>query len=186
MTRAAIFSVGAIACSAAAVLLLWAAWRRRAGARLPLAAAIMMGAVAISLWTAALGAEIGIPLALESAALVAFAFILTRIELRPARPLRERLRPAPVRLPGRWPRGVVRAIGAGPISLAAALGIGVLFATEAPLADATRLILAGLLVPSLWAAAMIWTLSSRRPLAPAAGLLGIAVATIGASLAVPR
>jgi hypothetical protein len=180
------FSVAAIVATFAAILLLWTAWRRHGAARMPFLASIAAGVAATSLWILAFGAEVGIPLTLEGAAIVAFLFILSRIEVRQGRTVRDRHAAAPVRTPGRAWRGITRGLAAGPIGLGAAIGIGVLFATTAPLDDSTRLILAGLLVPSLWAIAMIWTLASRRPLAPAAGLLGIAVATIGLSLAAGR
>ena len=179
-----LFSAFAIGASIAAVLLLWVAWRRRHGRRVPLLASLGCWAAALACWIAAFGAEIGIPLALECAALVAFAFILSRVERRAPRTARERIVAAPAPVPGRWWRGTVRGLGAGPLAFAAALGVGVLFATNAPFADSTRLIVAGLLVPSLWAAAMIWMLASRRLWPPLAGLAGTAVATIGVSLAV--
>lgn len=181
-----VLTIFAICCSVAAVMLLWTAWRKHAGRRGPLVFSLVAWAVALSCWTIAFGAEIGIPLALESAAIVAFGFILTRIEFREARSGRERYIPSPKRPRYRWLRGTMRGVGAGPIAFAASVGIGVLFATTAPLDDATRLILAGLLIPSLWGAAMIWVLASRRLLLPSAGLLGIAIATFGTSVLVAR
>lgn len=181
-----LFPIVAICCSLAGVVLLWVAWRRRARRRLPFVAALAAWALATASWTAAFGAEIGIPLALESAAIVAFVFILSRIEFRDARTGRERTAPPPHHTRYRWARGTIRGVGAGPVAFAASAGVGVLFATTAPLADATRLILAGLLIPSLWGAAMIWVLASRRLLLPSAGLLGIAIATIGTSILVAR
>lgn len=179
-----LFSALAIGGSVAAVLLLWSAWRRRHARSVPLLTSLGCWAAAVACWIAAFGAEIGIPLALECAALVAFAFILSRVERKVPRAPRERSVAASAPARGRWWRGTLRGLGAGPLAFAAALGVGVLFATNAPFADSTRLIVAGLLVPSLWAAAMIWMLASRRLWPPLAALAGTAVATISVSLAV--
>lgn len=181
-----LFSIIAIGCSIAAVLLLWTAWRRRANQRGPFVASLVAWGLALASWVKAFGMEVGIPLALESAAIVAFVFILSRIEFRDPRSGRERYTPPTKQPPYRWLRGTMRGVGAGPIGFAASAGIGVLFATTAPLDDATRLILAGLLIPSLWGAAMIWVFASRCLLLPSAGLLGIAIATIGTSILVAR
>jgi hypothetical protein len=59
-------------------------------------------------------------------------------------------------------RGAVRLLTAGLLGFAAAMGLALLFATRAPLAEQTRLILAGLAVPSLWCIAIAWTVCSRR------------------------
>jgi hypothetical protein len=181
-----LFSLVAIGCSFVAVLLLWMAWRRERHRRISLAASIVTWVVALTAWTSALGLELGIPLALETAAIVAFGFILSRIEFRTPRVVKERQAPPVVRSRHRELRGTIRGVGAGPIAFAASAGVGVLFATTAPFADATRLMLAGLLIPSLWGAAMMWVLASRRLVLPSAGLLGIAVTTIATSVMVAR
>lgn len=183
---AILFSIVALCCSGAAVLLLWMAWRRGPQGRRLLAISLLAWAAALLCWTTAFGIEIGIPLTLETAAIVAFGFILSRIEFRAARIARDRVAPPAARSRGRWLRGTMRAAGAGPVAFAASAGIGVLFATTAPLADATRLMLAGLMIPSLWGAMMTWILASRRLLLPSAGLLGIAVATIAMSVLVAQ
>jgi hypothetical protein len=181
-----VFSLVAIGCSGIAVMLLWMAWRgaRHAGGLLALS--LVAWASALLSWTRGFGVEVGIPLTLEAAAIVALGFILSRIEFRPARVVRERTAPPLPRPRHRWLRGTMRAVGAGPIAFAASAGIGVLFATAAPFADATRLIVAGLLIPSLWGATMTWVLASRRLLIPPAGLLSLAAMTFAASMLVTR
>jgi len=181
-----LLSLAAICCSAVAVLLLWMAWCRDQRRHTPLAASLLAWVIALAMWTTAFGLEVGIPLTLETAAIVAFIFILSRIEFRKPRIVRERHAPTVVRPRYRWLRGTILGIGAGPVAFAASAGVGILFATTAPLADATRLILAGLLIPSLWASTMIWVLASRRLVLPSASLLGIAVTTIATSVMVAR
>jgi hypothetical protein len=152
----------ALLASLGGLVLLWAGWRRGAPMRARIAGALLLWALSTAIWIGRFGAEIGIPLALETAALVAFAFILTRIERRSGRPPRERSSDVPRTSRRRWLVGTARTLTAGPLGLAAAMGIAVLFATRAPLAEQTRLILAGLIVPSLWSGAIAWTLCHRR------------------------
>ncbi|RZF59184.1 hypothetical protein EWE75_23055 [Sphingomonas populi] len=181
-----LLSLVAICCSSVAVLLLWMAWRRDHRRRRLLAGSLIAWVIALTLWTTAFGLEVGIPLTLETAAIVAFVFILSRIEFRTPRIVRERYAPPVVRSRNRWLRGTILGVGAGPVAFTASTGVGVLFATTAPLADATRLMLAGLLIPSLWGAAMTLVLASRRLLLPSAGLLGVAITTIATSVMVVR
>lgn len=51
---------------------------------------------------------------------------------------------------------------AGLLGFAGTMGLAVLFATQAPLPEQTRLIVAALFVPSLWCAAIVWTACHRR------------------------
>jgi hypothetical protein len=149
------------ALSLAGVVIAYRGWRDRSRAAMVLAA--LLWATSMAAWVRGFGAEIGIALALETAALIAFVFILTRIERRTVREAKDRVAEPLLPAPGHRLRGVVRAATAGPIGLVAALGIGVAFALTAPLVEQTRLILAGLIVPSLWAGAIVWTLASTRP-----------------------
>ena len=143
------------------------------------AAAFTIGSA--SCWIAGFGAEIGIPLLLEVWALVGFAFILTRLERRPDRASRDR------ELAGTVPdrrimRGVAQVAIAGPLGFAAAIGIAAAIATRAPLAEQTRLIGAGLLVPSLWAGFVGWTLMARRLPVPAGSMTVLAGVGFGLAL----
>ncbi|PZU56556.1 MAG: hypothetical protein DI547_16215 [Sphingobium sp.] len=156
-------------------------WQGRS--RIYSVAACALWAVSTTVWIWGYGPEIGTALALESAALLAFGFILTRIERREPREAKARARiaQAPAQAFGYRLRGLVRGLVAGPLGLIAALGVGVAVALCAPMVEQTRLILAGLIVPSLWAAFIVWTLSVQRPGRTAvwlagAGGLGFAIA----------
>lgn len=160
----------------------YTAWRRETRARLRMAGALACWLVSVALWARAFGAEVGIPLALETASLIAFGFILTRMERRESRAVRDRVVP-PVP-PARHARlrGSLRVLIAGPLGLVGALGLGILFATQAPLAEQTRLILGGLIVPSLWCGAMAWTASDRRLLPQALTFTAAGAAGFGLAL----
>jgi len=173
---------GALGASLAGLLLLSGRWRADVPRARRRALAMALWAVSTALWVARFGAEIGIPLALETAALVAFGFILTRMERRTGRPVRDRAAPPPPR--GRWrvPAGIARVLVAGPLGLAAAMGIAVVIATRAPAAEQTRLILAGLIVPTLWAIGIAWIVCRRRLPVQAAAFAAIGIAGFGLTL----
>ncbi|WP_213980950.1 hypothetical protein [Sphingomonas sp. dw_22] len=176
--------LGALALSLGGILLIWSAWReRRWGPRAWAAIGFWIGSA--GLWIARFGAEIGIPLALETAALAGFAFILSRMERRVARTPREREVPPLPASRYRRLRGAAKFLIAGPIGMFAAMGIAFVVATGAPLAEQTRLILAGLIVPSLWAVFIGWTVADRRLGVPAAILLAIGGAGFGFTM-IPR
>lgn len=170
--------VGALALSLGGVVLVWSAWRQRRGGARVLGAIALWG-LSTWLWITGFGAEIGIPLALETAALVGFAFILSRMERREVRAPKERMAPSLPYTPRRRLRGAARVLIAGPIGMFAAIGIAFVVAMGAPLAEQTRLILGGLIVPSLWAAFIGWTIADRSLLRPAAILLAIGFAGFG-------
>ena len=176
-----IFGVLALAVSLGALLLAWDGWRRARAGWLRNLAALGLISLAASLWIAGAGAEIGVALFVETSALLAFAFILTRIERKPSRtvPVRAVEQPGG---PVRYWRGAARFAVGGPLGLIAALGVGVLIATRAPGAEQTRLILAGLVVPSLWASAIGWTVTSHRLPLQSATLATLGVAGFGSIL----
>jgi hypothetical protein len=174
---AAFLIVTALVASLAGILLCWRAWTRHALNWRVGAGAVMLWGLSTWAWIAGFGAEIGIALALETAALLAFAFILTRIEVRPVQIVRDRS--APPLPPRRYGRGIARALTAGLLGFAAAIGVAVLFATRAPLAEQTRLILAALAMPSLWCGAIAWTVCDRRLLLQIGVFLGLAVTSAG-------
>lgn len=174
---AAIITISALGASAASILSCWRAWEANGRATPLIAASTAFWALSVGCWIAGFGAEIGIPLALETTALIAFAFILTRMERRPVHAVRERAAPP---LPRRnyW-KGTARALVAGILGFAAAIGLGTLFATQAPLAEQTRLILAALAMPSLWCAAIAWTVCDKRLLPQSLTFIVLAVASGG-------
>lgn len=173
----------ALLLTALAVAAAWMGWRTERRAALAGAIASALGATL--LWCRCFGTEIGIPLAIETGSLAALAFILGRIEIRPHRAPRAREIEAEPASTRRWLLGTARAIVAGPLGLAAAMGIGIAFAVTTPLDEQTRLILAGLIVPSLWAAFLVWSLATQRLARTAGGLA--AIGTAGFALAMmPR
>ncbi|MBG6116422.1 MULTISPECIES: hypothetical protein [unclassified Sphingobium] len=169
--------ITALVASLAGILLCWRAWVRHALDWRAGVAAATLWSLSTWAWIAAFGAEIGIALALETAALLAFAFILTRIEVRPAQAIRDRT--APPLPPRSYGRGIARALTAGLLGFAAAIGLAMLFATRAPLAEQTRLILAALAMPSLWCGAIAWTACDRRLSLQIGVFLGLAVTSAG-------
>lgn len=146
--------------SLAGLEICWRAWRRGALGRRAFALAALPWSLSTALWIWRFGAEIGVPLMLETAALEAFAFLLIRAERRVEKPPRQRT--AVALLPRNYLRGTLRVLTAGVLGFAAAMGPALLFATKAPFAEQTRLILAALAVPSLWCAAIAWTACDRR------------------------
>jgi hypothetical protein len=173
-------TIAALLGTAAAIGLAYWAWLSRKAALGWSALLVSIGAT--WLWCGAQGAEIGLPLAIETGSLIALCFIVTRIDRRPERAMRERHVEPPVK-PRRYRlRGALRALVAGPLGLAAAMGIAVAIALKAPMVEQTRLILAGLIVPSLWAICIIWSIATRRLARTAAGLALAAIA--GFALAV--
>lgn len=178
-----IIGIGAaVGCSLAGLICAWQVWKRQDRRwLLALAALLWVGSTAI--WIALFGVEIGIPLALETAALIAFAFILSRIERREAgRPPRERIVSAPGRARFGRLRGAGRVLIAGPLGMAAAMGVALVVATQLPTAEQTRLILAGLIVPSLWCGGIAWVACDRRLLPQAIAFAAVGGAGFGVAL----
>jgi hypothetical protein len=175
--------VGALLLTAAGILLAWRAWSRRS--RGLLGASIFLSLVATILWCSAFGAEIGIPLAIGTGSLAALGFVVSRTERRPNRSPRERIIPSPPPTRWRWLNGAARTIVAGPLGLVTAMGVAVAIAIRAPMVEQTRLIVAGLIVPSLWAAFLIWAIATRRLGRTAAGLVAIGFAGFAVAM-IPR
>lgn len=169
--------LAALAASLAGIILCWKAWSRHALGWRAAGMAALLWSVSTGAWIAGFGAEIGIALALETAALLAFAFILTRIEIRPPQTVRDRITPSLP--PRRYGKGMARALTAGLLGFAAAMGMAVLFATRAPLAEQTRLILAALAMPSLWCGAIAWTVCDRRLLLQTCVFFSLAATSAG-------
>ena len=80
-------------------------------------------------------------------------------------------------------RGIARTVVAGPIALAAALGVTAAFALRMPWLEANRLVTAGLLLPVAWAAGAIWATMDRKLVRVAIALLATAlIGALGATL----
>jgi hypothetical protein len=170
---------GALLASLGGLVLLWRGWRDGRQAWPRLAAAMALWIASIGLWIAGFGPEVGIPLALETSALIAFGFILSRIERRTGRAPRQRTASLPEPPRRNILLGTARVLVAGPLGLISALGIAVVIATAAPMAEQTRLILAGLIVPSLWCGAIAWIVCQRRLPVQAAAFAGLGIGGFG-------
>lgn len=176
----------ALLASLGGVFALWHGWKHGADMRLRALISLAAWSASTALWIWRFGAEVGIPLALETAALVAFGFILSRVERRGDRPARERNareRPtAPRSAFRRYGLGTLRVLVAGPLGLLAAMGIAIVIATRTPMAEQTRLILAGLIVPTLWAIGIGWVVCQRRLAMQAVTFATVSAAGIGLTL----
>lgn len=113
----------------------------------------------------------------------ALAVVARGVQVRAARRRGEKsLAPEPSDRPSRAWRGWLRALLAGPIGMVAAMGVAISFAVWAPLADQTRIVLGGVMVPVLWGGAMAWTLADDRILRATAVLVGVSVVTFTAAV----
>jgi len=114
-----------------------------------------------------------------------FCIIASGYTLRPARvgrAAREGLAPEPAeRAPSAW-RTRPRWSLAGPIGMAAAMGLGISHAVWAPGVMQTRLLIDGLIVPLAWGCAMVWTLADNRILRATAVLVGTTIVGFGAAV----
>jgi hypothetical protein len=144
-------------------------------------AALLCWTIATAIWIGSFGTEVGIPLTLETAALAAFVFILSRIERRGDRRRPDRASHQEARTSLQWLRGTGRAVIAGPLGLVAALGVGIGIATLLPVAEQTRLILGGLIVPSVWCGAIAWAMCDRRLIPQAIAFTAIGGIGFGAA-----
>lgn len=87
--------------------------------------------------------------------------------------------PEPLEEPGRFWRGVLRALLAGPLGMTAAMGVAFCITVYLPGDPRTRIVLGGLLLPILWGLAMTWTLADRRLLRATAVLVGTSIIGFG-------
>jgi hypothetical protein len=169
--------------SAAAVLLLYGAWRR--GSRALAGGGLAGIAIATISWCTAAGPEFGLVYALTVPAVAAVAVIAAANRRRGMPPV---YAPALRRVPRPGARSTLHAAGraglllpgTGLATALAALGIGYL-ASDDP---AGRLVLAGLLLPLLWGLGSYWLLAASQPWRPAAvvalgGLAGAGFLALG-------
>lgn len=90
-----------------------------------------------------------------------------------------------IRLPApRWRRaiGLARFLVGGPLAMFAAIGVGIVVALGTPFHEQTRLILAGLIVPSLWAAMIVIVLLDGKLWRSAVGYTVVTLAGFGFAL----
>lgn len=158
------FSVGS---AALGVGLLRLSWTRKSGGRLLTAVGWWVLLAGIYAWhSTGMGWDKGTALAALPPSLIAFALLARHAQWRPTRPnapqTRERAAPEP-RASGSLGRDVCRFILAGPLALAAALGLTALIALHAPTLEADRLVTAGLCLPLAWATGAVWATMTDNP-----------------------
>ena len=174
----------AVVCGGGGVLLLYAAWRRRAGRWRVGAGWLCLVADAPGWRLAGMAWDMAVAAAVLTASLAALALLARRAEFGPAPTKAGKARAGPTEpppAPGPHWRGVARALLVGPIAAAAALGLATALALHGPFGEADRLVAAGFLFPLAWAAAAVWATTDGRLLRVGAGLA--AVATVAFSWA---
>lgn len=176
---AALLGAGAVA-----AVLLRRAWadraRERRGLRVAgwsvIAAAIVAAAMVI-------GPMLGLAYVIATVPLGALSVIAAGATRRRARAQRTNsLAPEPLQGEGKAWRGWLKALLAGPLGMLAAMGVAFCYAAWSPGAVQTRLLIAALLVPVLWALGMTWTLADQRLLRATAVLSGTVVMGFGLAL----
>jgi hypothetical protein len=131
-------------------------------------------------WLATTGWDVALALTLLAPSLAAYAVLAAHAEIRPPRAPKP-CKWAVVSRQGRGRRAIVRTLYAGPLSAAAALGLGAALALRAPLAEADRLVAGGLIVPLAWAAGMVWATTDARLARIGLGLGAVVAVSIGAA-----
>jgi hypothetical protein len=117
--------------------------------------------------------------------LIAYLALIRQAEWRNGRANVTRTRLASAQEPvpqDTFVRGVNRVVLAGPVALAAALGLTALIALRAPWVEADRLVTAGLVLPIAWSAGAIWATMDARLVRVAVALIATAVVCAGGAL----
>ncbi len=161
--------VTAILTSLAGMGLVYTTWRMsglRRGAMLTALGFACLLLVALPLWTAAEGAEIGVSLWLLGVGPLAWIFVVLNADRRPER--EQSMPSAAITVPGLAVSGrqLLRSVGVLPLAGAAAAGVALVLASVLPWQWANRLSLAILAVPLLWGGAAYWVCADREPLRP--------------------
>ncbi len=174
------FSIGS---AALGVGLLRISWTRKDGGRLLTAAGWLVLFAGIYAWHGTgIGWDEATALAALTPSLMALALLARHAEWQPARPnaprTREPTAPEP-RVASSLGRDVFRFILAGPLALAAALGLTALIALHAPTLEPDRLVTAGLCLPLAWAIGAVWATMTDNLTRVAVVLALTAVACLG-------
>ncbi len=149
----------------------------------PRSAGLLLIASGFLVASLSIGSALGLALAAVCEPVGALLVVLGGATRRAARAARRaQLAPEPLEGPSRAWRGWLKAALAGPIGMLAALGLSFCYATWAPGAVQTRLLIAALLVPALWGLAMTWTLADQRIVRATAVLSGTIVFGFGFAL----
>lgn len=152
--------VFSIASAALGVGLLRVAWAKRDGSSLLTLTGWVILLGGIFAWHSTGPAwDEATALATLTPSLIAFALLARHAEWRPARPNARRTREPAVlepRASGSFGRGISRIILAGPLALAAALGLTAVIALHAPALEADRLVMSVVCLPLAWAIGAVW------------------------------
>jgi hypothetical protein len=175
-------TVIALLCAVGGLLLLRASWRRRGGGWRLALGWLLLAAGALAWRLTGAGWDKAVALAALTGGLAALPLLAwtadwPRPSAKSQRP-RDAAAPAPASSSSIW-RGVARALLAGPVACAAALGLAAALALRAPMDDADRLVAAGFLLPLAWALGAVWATTDGRLVRIALGLAGLAAAGFG-------
>jgi hypothetical protein len=170
-----------LAGGALGAVLLRASWRKRDGAAPVLLAggwSILIGLAAGAAWL--IGPVKGPALALVMEGIGALCVIWQgRVRRKAGRTRETEAAPEPLEEPGRFWRGVLRTLLAGPLGMTAAMAVAFCVTVYMPGDPRTRIVTGGLLMPVLWGLAMTWTLADRRLLRATAVLVGTSLVGFG-------
>lgn len=183
-TTTAVWSILLVSGACGAAWLLRRAWQDRTALR-PGRIAAGWAAIAALVIVAGLtlGSGRGPFIAFTAVSVAALFVVAANVQFRQAKVRGDKsLAPEPSdRVSKAW-RGWLRGILAGPLGMIAAMGVAICFSAFCPGAAQTRLVIAGLMVPVLWGAAMAWTLSDDRILRATAVLAGVSLVTFTAAI----
>lgn len=161
--------------------LLRASWLKRDGAAPALLAGgwtVLIGLAIAASWL--IGPVKGLALALVMEGIGALGVVWQgRVRRKAARARDGEVAPEPLEEPGRFWRGVLRTLLAGPLGMTAAMAVAFCVTVYMPGDPRTRIVTGGLLMPVLWGLAMTWTLADRRLLRATAVLVGTSLIGFG-------
>lgn len=163
MGKAAV-AMGLVEVGVAGAWCLRRAWRDQGRSRAALRLSgwiIILGGFPVAAFAA--GPVLGPILAFVCEPVGGLAVVALGATRRTTRTPREgQLAPEPLQGPSRAWRGGLKFLLAGPLGMFAAMGLAFCYASWAPGAVQTRLLIAALLMPALWGVAMTWTLADQR------------------------